>query len=680
MCGITGALALNHMALNIDNAKPMADIIAHRGPDDAGYLFNHTGCRHGNNISFSLNLTDEQFKHISELLPSIESNVVQQELGSHDWDLFFVHRRLAILDVSPAGHQPMSDLTKNIWLAYNGEIYNFKELREELKACGHRFRTGTDTEVILYAYIEWGINCVKKFNGMFAFALYDNLKKKLFLVRDRYGIKPLYYTIATTAAGNKTLLFASEVKSILQYRDYELGVDYDALVEYFTFQNIFSDRTLYRGIKLLSPGNYIEIDLHEADRIESITSLNKIEYWDYNFCEPKKIKDEREYLEELDHLFVQAVERQLVSDVEVGSYLSGGMDSGSISCIAAMHNPNLKTFTVGFDKSSASGLELSFDERPTSEYLSYLYKTEHYEMVLKSGDMERCLPRFTWHLEEPRVGQSYPNYYASKLAGNFVKVCLSGGGGDELFGGYPWRYYRAVVNNNFDDYIDKYYQFWQRLITNKNLHRICLPIWDKVQHVRTSDIFRDVFQKSQQSPGSPEEYINQSLYFEAKTFLHGLFVVEDKLSMAHSLETRVPFMDNDLVDFAMSLPVKFKLGNLQDVVKLDENEIGGKQEKYFQKTRDGKLLLRKMMQQYVPEKITNGVKQGFSSPDQSWFKGDSIDFVKAKILKDDSPLYNYFDAHALREVTSEHFSGKKNRRLFIWSLINFDEWLKVFEI
>jgi asparagine synthase (glutamine-hydrolysing) len=235
------------------------------------------------------------------------------------------------------------------------------------------------------------------------------------------------------------------------------------------------------------------------------------------------------------------VERQLVSDVEVGSYLSGGMDSGSISCIAARHNPNLKTFTVGFDLSSASGMELNFDERATSEYLSYLYKTEHYEMVLKSGDMERCLSWFTWHLEEPRVGQSYPNYYASKLAGNFVKVCLSGGGGDELFGGYPWRYYRAVVNKDFDDYIDKYYQFWQRLIRNKNLQRILNPIWDQVKHVWTRDIFKQVFANAEKPPQSPEEYVNQSLYFEAKTFLHGLFVVEDKLSMAHSLETRGPF-------------------------------------------------------------------------------------------------------------------------------------------
>jgi len=680
MCGITGALALNHKAVNTAYAKPMTDILAHRGPDDAGYLFFHTGCRHERNVSFELHLTDDRFKHISELLPSIESKAGQTELNSHDWDLFMGHRRLAILDVSPAGHQPISDLTKNIWLVYNGEIYNFRELREELRAEGHRFRTGTDTEVVLYAYIQWGIQCVERFNGMFAFALYDNFAKKLYLARDRYGIKPLYYALTNTENGERTLLFASEVKSIIQYKDYRMDIDYEALIEYFTFQNIFSDRTLYKDVKLLAPGHYVEIELSNTTDLADSGSVEKVQYWDFHFQEPETAKDEREYLEELNRLFVQAVERQLVSDVEVGSYLSGGMDSGSISCIAARHNQDLKTFTIGFDLHSASGIELGFDERATAEYLSYLYKTEHYEMVLKSGDMERCLPKFTWHLEEPRVGQSYPNYYAAKLAGNFVKVCLSGGGGDELFGGYPWRYYRAVVNKDLGDYFDKYYLFWQRLVRNKDLQCIFSPIWDKVKHVWTRDIFTAVFQNQDGVPSSPEEYVNRSLYFEAKTFLHGLFVVEDKLSMAHSLETRVPFMDNDLVDFAMKLPVKYKLGNLQEVVRLDENEMGGKQRKYFEKTRDGKIILRKMMEKYVPQNIANGIKQGFSSPDNSWFKGDSIDFVKRKLGNDDSPLYRYFDKKSVRSLIEEHLEGKKNRRLFIWSLINFEEWLRTYNL
>ena len=206
------------------------------------------------------------------------------------------------------------------------------------------------------------------------------------------------------------------------------------------------------------------------------------------------------------------------------------------------------------------------------------------------------MKRLVWHLEEPRVGQSYPNFYAAQLASKFGKVVLAGTGGDELFGGYPWRYYRAVVNDDFDHYVDKYYAFWQRLIPNSQLKAVFAPIRADVGQVWTRDIFRDVFAHHADQLTRPEDYINHSLYFEAKTFLHGLLVVEDKLSMAHSLESRVPFLDNDLVDFATRLPVGSKLGNLGEVVRIDENEPGLKTRQFFEKTRDGKLILRKVMQ------------------------------------------------------------------------------------
>jgi asparagine synthase (glutamine-hydrolysing) len=665
MCGIVGALSLNNKSINIDYTKSMADKISHRGPDDAGYLYFHTGSRHKKNVSFYQNLTDKKFKNVESMLAVIEDNSTQRELHYHDYDLYMGHRRLSILDVSYAGHQPMSDLSKNIWISYNGEIYNFKELRSELKNLGHKFKSNTDTEVIIYAYIEWGIECIKKFNGMFAFSLYDNFKKKFYLCRDRYGIKPVYYHVTK----NKTFIYASEIKSILEYKDYKSKIDKEALVEYFTFQNIFTNKTLHKNIQILEAGHYFEIDLLSAN-------IKKIQYWDFNFGEPETIKDEREYREELDRLFSQAVKRQLISDVSVGSYLSGGMDSGSITAIASNHfqksNQLLKTFTVGFDLSSISGIERSFDERAKAEYMSYKFKTEHYEMVLKSGDMERCLPSFAYHLEEPRVGQSYPNYYAAKLASKFVKVVLSGTGSDELFAGYPWRYYKATNNKNFEDYIDKYYKFWQRLIPNNEIKNLFSPISDDIKNVWTRDIFKKVFKTSSLAK-TPEDYINHSLYFEAKTFLHGLLVVEDKLSMAHSLETRVPFLDNDLVDFAQKIPVKYKLGNLNKVINMDENEIGK-----IKKTNDGKVILRKSMSKYVPENIHKNVKQGFSSPDQSWFKGESIEFLKKKILKSNTNIYKYIDPDTTQKLVKKHLSGKKNKRLFIWSLLNFIEWNKIF--
>lgn len=666
MCGIVGALSLNRPTINVNYIKSMADKIAHRGPDDAGYLCFHTGARHNKKISFYQNLTDEKFKNIEDMLPTIESNSAQRELHSHDYDLYMGHRRLSILDVSYAGHQPMSDLSKNIWIAYNGEIYNFKELRIELEELGHRFKSQTDTEVIIYAYIEWGIDCIKRFNGMFAFSLYDNFNKKFYLCRDRYGIKPVYYHITE----DKTFIYASEIKSILEYKDYKSEVDKEALLEYFTFQNIFTNRTLHKNINLLEAGHYLEINLLSKQ-------IEKTEYWDFDFSEPEFIKDEREYIEELDRLFTQAVQRQLISDVPVGSYLSGGMDSGSITAIASNHfqksNNFLKTFTVGFDLSSASGMELSFDERAKSEYMSYMFKTEHYEMVLKSGDMERCMHNFAYHIEEPRVGQSYPNYYAAKLASKFVKVVLSGAGGDELFAGYPWRYYKALSCSNFDDYIDTYYKFWKRLIPNRKIKSIFSPIANDVKDVWTRDIFRDVFKKPKNTLCTPEEYINHSLYFEAKTFLHGLLVVDDKLSMAYGLETRVPFLDNDLVDFAQKIPVKYKLNNISQVIKMNENDIGK-----LQKTNDGKVILRKAMSKYIPEDIHKAVKQGFSSPDNSWFKGESIDFVKAKLLNSDANIYKYMDKESTQRLINEHLSGKENRRLFIWSLLNFEEWCGIY--
>ena len=364
-----------------------------------------------------------------------------------------------------------------------------------------------------------------------------------------------------------------------------------------------------------------------------------------------------------------------MSDVEVGSYLSGGMDSGSITAIASNQIRNLKTFTCGFDLSSASGIELNFDERDKAKAMSKNFNTEHYEMILKSGDMENCMKSLSYHLEEPRVGQSYPNFYAAKLASKFVKVVLSGCGGDELFGGYPWRYYRAANSQTFEKYIQEYYLYWQRLIDNKDLKKLFQPIWSEVKDVWTIDIFKNVFKNHKNKLDTPEDYINHSLYFESKTFLHGLFIVEDKLSMAHSLECRVPFMDNDLVDFAMKCPLKFKLNNLDKVLRLNENEFSNKQNTYFKKTNDGKQILRDSMKKLLSKEILELEKQGFSAPDATWFKGESIDFVKKLILNKNSKILSYFNSEMLHILTKKHFDGVENKRLLIWSLLSFEYYL-----
>ena len=443
------------------------------------------------------------------------------------------------------------------------------------------------------------------------------------------------------------------------------------LAEYLTFQNFFLDDTLFKDVKLLPAGSFIQLQEGRAPAEPKI-------YWDFQFQEPEKEPNEADALNELDHLFRQAVNRQMISDVDVGAYLSGGMDSGSITAIAAQQMPFMRTFTVGFDLNSASGVELGYDERSKAEHMSYLFKTEHYEMVLKAGDMERSLPKLAWHLEEPRVGQCYPNWYAAKLASKFVKVVLSGTGGDELFAGYPWRYYRAVVNDDFDHYVEKYYGFWQRLVPSEILQQVMAPVWHEAASVSTMDIFRGVFHEHAHQLTRPEDYINHSLYFEAKTFLNGLLVVDDKLAMAHGLEGRVPFLDNDLVDFAMRLPAKMKLGNLTEVVRLNENEPGGKSQRYFEKTRDGKLLLRKMMSRHIPSQVADREKQGFSAPDASWFKGESIEYVRRRLYNDRARIYDYLDKKAVRSLVDDHLEGRQNRRLLIWSLLNLEQWCEAY--
>jgi asparagine synthase (glutamine-hydrolysing) len=622
MCGIAGVVRFDGQVVERSVLEQMAATLAHRGPDGDGFW----QC---DNVGFG-------------------------------------HRRLSILDLTENAAQPMLSPDGSSVLVYNGEVYNFRELRRELETLGCRFRSTGDTEVVLQALRHWGREALSRFNGMFAIAWWDSRDRTLTLARDRYGIKPLYYTMQ-----QGVFAFASEQKAFLKMPGFVRTLDREALFEYFTFQNFFTNRTLLEGVRILPAGHYAVLP---TDGGQQPLTLSR--YWDFDFTEPEGRVEESVLREELDHLIDQAVQRQLVSDVELGTYLSGGVDSGTITAIASRRHPYVKTFTVGFDLTSATGLELSFDERPQAENMSRLFKTEHYEMVLKAGDMERALPQVAAHLEEPRVGQSYPNYYAAKLASGFVKVVLSGAGGDELFGGYPWRYYSALENDGFESYIDKYYQFWQRMIPTPLLTSVFAPIASDVAGVSTRDIFRDVFQHHANELRSREDYINHSLYFEAKTFLHGLLVVEDKLSMSHSLESRVPFLDNDLVDFAMRCPVRFKLKNFGGGSRLNENEST----KYFHRTGDGKAILRDAMQRYVPAEVAMAKKQGFSSPDASWFTGDSIEFVRRRLFSKRARIYDLMDPAVVQSLVQEHLDGKTNRRLLIWSLLSVEEWLEQMQL
>lgn len=624
MCGIVGVFNTNGEPISINVLRDMNNNMTHRGPDSEGYWSN-------------------------------------SYIG-------FAHKRLSILDLSPLGHQPMESQDSRYIITFNGEIYNYRDLKRELLQKGYRFKSTSDTEVLLYAYAEWKEDCVKKLNGMFAFAIYDKKESLLFIARDRYGIKPLYYYQI-----NNTFLFGSEFKTFLKHPSFKREVCIEALNEYFSFQNIFSDLTLFKGVKTLKAGHYLSLRL-------ASNQLKIEKYWDFSYHENQELNNEEEIISDLNELFRNAVSLQLNSDVEIGSYLSGGLDSGSISALASQQFNNLKSFTCGFDLNSASGLEMGYDERENAEYLSYLLKTEHYEVVLKAGDMERVMPNLIWHQEDLRVGQSYPNYYVSRLASKFVKVIMSGAGGDELFAGYPWRYYSAQGSKNFDEYTDNYYRYWTRLIPDRlKPHFFQAHAYKDVFNYKTKDVFRDVFKSQNISQlNTPEEYINHSLYFESKTFLHGLLIMEDKLSMAHSIETRLPFLDNNLVDYATQIPVKYKLKNILNISRLNENEPGGKRVQYLNKTNDGKLILRKALTEILPYSYKNAVKQGFSAPDASWFMGESIDYIRRLLYNDTALIYNYLRPQTIHDLLDEHFSGRQNRRLLIWSLLSFEWWLKEF--
>jgi asparagine synthase (glutamine-hydrolysing) len=663
----------------------MCDVMQHRGPDDAGYAFFRID-RSRDRKNIWREYFDKDFSHhhpdyFSEMPLVMDSKMEGQE----PWHLALGHRRLSIIDLSSAGHQPMADDEKKIWITYNGEVYNFKELRRELEDLGYVFRSTSDTEVVINSYKAWGIYCILRFNGMFSFALWDGGRNQLFLVRDRYGIKPLYYCLK-----KDLLIFASEIKGILENEEVGREIDEEALHEYFTFQNIFSDKTLFKDIYSLSAGHFITLhigsDFHPKDfHHKKALSFNgwRVEwwkYWDFDFSEKYHSEElsEEECIHELRHLFSQAVERHLVSDVTVGAYLSGGMDSGSITAIANKKIPRLMSFTGGFDISSVSGLEATFDEREPAEFMSSFFGTEHYEMVMHSGDMAWVMPNIIRHLEDLRVGMCWQNYYIAQLASKFVKVVLSGTGGDENFAGYPWRYL-PIIHSDEDRVkrIKNYYEYWQRLISDEKKHDFFAPrVLKWINDDHCYHVFNTILEEMPEKE-SIDLGLSTCLYFELKTFLHGLFIVEDKISMAHSLEARVPFLDNDLVSFALKIPNQYKLPSVNGLITVEENIVGVKT-RFFAHSNSGKYIFRQAMRGIVPDEILDRKKQGFSPPDQSWYRGPTMGYIREILLSERSLSRGFFNPKAIQQIVNEHVNGKVNHRLLIWSLLSFEWWNRIF--
>jgi asparagine synthase (glutamine-hydrolysing) len=591
MCGIAGIVDLRGRPVGDDELTRVVECIRHRGPDDRG-VWSGDGAG-------------------------------------------LTNARLAILDLSSAGHQPMLSDDGNQVLVYNGELYNFREIAADLEGRGHQFRSRSDTEVVLRAYREWGPAAIERFNGMFAFAIWDRRERTLFAARDRFGIKPFYYAVV-----GERLLFGSEIKPLIA-AGLQPRVCRPALNEYFTFQNILSDLTLFDGVHLLPPGHTL------TARDGRVTTRR---YWDLEF-DPDDSPTESEWAERIRETFTAAVSRQLVSDVPIGGYLSGGMDSASIVAVAAREIPRMMTFTGGFDLSSVSGLELVFDERADAEAVSSTFTTEHYEMVMHAGAMGWVLPELVWHLEDLRLGMAYQNHYIARLASKFVKVCLAGAGGDELFAGYPWRYSLIEDARTPEQFDRAYYGYWSRLVPDAEKAEFFAPdVWEDIRDHSTFDAYRSVI-----SGVDGLEPLDRALYFEAKTFLHGLLIVEDRLSMAHSLEDRVPFLDNEMAEVARRIPAGLKHSD-----------------------GEGKRILRQAMRDLLPAEITVKKKQGFSPPDGSWYRGPTMDYIREVLLDKRSLERGHFAPDYIVRVLEEHLHGKVNHRLLIWSLLCFEWWNRLF--
>jgi asparagine synthase (glutamine-hydrolysing) len=622
MCGIAGFVESPETStpLAADAARAlvhrMCDVIRHRGPDDEGTM--------------------------------VEDGVA---LGM---------RRLSIIDLS-TGHQPIANEDQTVWTVFNGELYNFRELRKELEAAGHRFATATDTETIVHGYEEWGADAIGRLRGMFAMAIWDARAKRLLLARDRIGIKPLYY-----AEGGGRLYFGSEIKSVLCARDVRRELDFNSLDHYLSFLYTPRDASIFTSIKKLPPGHVLTW-IDGQHRVEP--------YWRFPRGETFR-GDETEAIAGLRSVLVDAVRAHLVSDVPVGAFLSGGVDSSLVvGLMAETSEGAVKTFSVGFD-------EPEFDELAHARRVARHFGTEHHEFVVRPKAIEILDPLIS-HFDEPFADSSaIPTWYVSQMARGHVTVVLSGDGGDELFGGYDRyvpngrvakvdrlsrlspgavrgvaaaiaeclphgargkNFLRHVARDEEGRYLDaiRFFAADEKpaLLSPEVRRRITLPD----PEVRLSSHFEE-------STGLP--WPSRMMRFDALTYLpEDVLTKVDRMSMAHSIESRVPLLDNEVVAFASALPAAFKIKN-------------GRR----------KHVLKEVAATMLPRDLLDRRKQGFGVPLGHWFQGKLRDVFADTLLSKPALSRGYFQQGFVRRLMDEHLSGKRDHALRLWQLVVFERW------
>ena len=625
MCGICGKLNFDQNA-SVDPAliQAMLDTIRHRGPDDQGVYF-----------------------------------AGQVGLG---------HRRLSIIDLN-TGHQPLSNEDSTVWIVFNGEIYNFQELRVFLLSKGHIFKTQTDTEVIIHLYEELGPQCVEKLRGMFAFAIWDEKTKTLFLARDRVGIKPLYYCLT-----GGSLLFASEIKAILADPAVDRQIALEIIDRFLTFFYLPGEQTLLRGVSKLAPGHYLLFK-------NAKTEIHQ--YWDLGFSKPGESPSRKEAARQLVDLLAETVELHMIADVPVGVLLSGGVDSTAVLSFAVERtDKEVSSYTVGFSDPGVA------DERPYAKLAADTFGTQHHEMTITAADFAEFMPRYVWHMEEPVCEPpAIALYYVSKLARNYVKVLLSGEGGDEAFAGYSnyrnllWleRVKRGLsplngalarglsfANSLFHSpRVAKYVPLMKAAFPDYYYSRTSNPYRctrNGLGNLYSADFARSIDSEYTLEPVRRlqahvrgQNTLDAMLYIDTKSWLpDDLLIKADKMTMANSLELRVPLLDHKVLEFAAALPTDLKVRGFTT-----------------------KYLAKRALGPRVPKSILNRRKAGFPVPYESWLRKDLRGWVHEVLFDHATTSRGYFATPVVRElVARDEAKGGYSKEIF--SLVTLELWHRTF--
>jgi asparagine synthase (glutamine-hydrolysing) len=625
MCGIYGYVS-SRGGIQPEILRRMGDTLRHRGPDDEGEWLQHSEAR-------------------------------AVALG---------HKRLSIIDLTSAAKQPISDEDGKIWLTYNGEIYNFRELRSELAAKGHIFKSTSDGEIIVHLYEEMGAACLERLKGMFAFALWDETQQTLFLARDRIGKKPLHYAIYDGG-----IAFASEIKALLKHPEVVKEIDLSALNKYLTFEYVPAPATIFKSIKKLEPGHCLSYQ----------NGKSKIKkYWDIPLADyPIGFKTEDEYAEELRDILERAVRSRLVADVPVGVFLSGGIDSGLVAALAAKADRKIECFSIGFD-------EPSFDESSHAKSIAKALGLNHRLKIFNTREMLDNLDELPNFLDEPLADASIlPSYLLSKVASERLKVALSGDGGDELFAGYPTYQAHRIIT---------YYDLLPETLKNSVK---ALAAWLPVSHGNISTDFK-IKQFLRGAGVSPEirffmwmgsftesekkgllssdlraalahentyedvfAYIRESglnkdleriLYLSMKLYLQDDILVKvDRAAMANGLEVRCPLLDQELVEFACRLPMQYKLHGLKT-----------------------KYLLKKAAAGILPDSIINRKKKGFGIPISKWLTGELKSSMLDYLGEERIRRQGFFNYSSVKSLIDDHLAKRKDNRKLLWTLLIFQIW------